>query len=292
MTGMAENYRGDPGNPRNHSQVLLDDKLNCSFWISGLPPDVRAKEIFDAIRGCGPVYCLHPNFEEVMAGRKKFAAAKIVFFRTEGAQRFADKTMGSGETNGEPEGLFFRGLRAWVVHNRNKVGPQRGLVNESRVVLISGDPSVVNYDYLTSYFATMFLFDYEDVIDRSRNSHCAILEFRFHSWRAQAVCAMKAIRQDRRFKGLNPPVRVQYIRDPCDVLPTAPRSTVPRTNGAKNMKALPAQAVASTLNTRNTLIPGSDNSRAVTVAPQNTQKKPTHLPKGEAPPRTPRGFRG
>lgn len=212
MTDMSPNYRGDPSNSYNHSQTFLPDHLNCSFWITGLPKDITPKEIFDQIRGCGKIYALHINNKEAMAGRKRTAAAKLIFFDADGASKFYDKTILPRELQGTGGGFLVRGHRAFVVRNRIKAGPQMGLHPScSRVLTITGPPHLVNYEWLVQRFNATFKFELEDVIDHSLNESRTILEVRFAAWRAQAAVASKMIKRDRRFRR----VWVKFSLDPC-----------------------------------------------------------------------------
>jgi len=206
-TGMSDNYHGDPGNPLNHSVVGLPKEENCSFYLTGLPPNVTAADITCSVRNIGRVYAVHIENKEVAV--RGTAAAKLVFFDAASARRFYAATRQRFHLKS--------GGSATVIYNRNTVATQSGLGPEdSRVLLITGPRPIVNVDFLREFFRSKISFDTEIVVPHSTHPEVGILEWRFCSYRAQAKSAFKAIREEPAFE--NTWVHVAYDRDPCDIV--------------------------------------------------------------------------
>ncbi|KAL2019314.1 hypothetical protein VTK56DRAFT_9781 [Thermocarpiscus australiensis] len=84
----------------------------------------------------------------------------------------------------------------------------------SRVLLISGPPTVVNEPFLRSYLDTKMQYQVDEVIPRGRNADGSrvLVEFRFGSFRCQAEAARMALMREFRDVG----VVCEYGQDPCD----------------------------------------------------------------------------
>lgn len=82
--------------------------------------------------------------------------------------------------------------------NRIRVGPQPPS-NRSRVLRIIGPYSIANREYLEQYFNKHFYYQLEDVVMIHHNQVTgeARIEFRFSSYRAQAVSAVTWIHRAR-----------------------------------------------------------------------------------------------
>ncbi|KAM7210908.1 hypothetical protein V8F06_013708 [Rhypophila decipiens] len=205
MTNMSVNYRGDHRNMRHHSWNFLRDDQNCAFWLTCFPPDVTYKDVFDQIRNCGRVYCVHINNKE--AHLKKGAAAKVVFFDEKGARRFFLRYVLNVSHGGAGE--------------RIKVPEQNLPAHCSRAVRITGPRRLITYDILTSQFSLFCHYDLEDVIKHYHPlaTNLGDIEFRFGRYEAQAEAVFLALSNHSIWKGHNPPVTVQYVADPCDFTP-------------------------------------------------------------------------
>jgi hypothetical protein len=74
----------------------------------------------------------------------------------------------------------------------------------SRVLLISGPPTVVNEPYLCSYLNTKMVYQVDEVLHRgvSDDGSRVLLEFRLGSFRCQAEAARMALMREFRDAGL------------------------------------------------------------------------------------------
>lgn len=192
-SGMSDNYRGDPGNIWSHSVSELPDHLNTAFWICHLPPDVTHHELLGAITGCGRIFCVHINNEEVGI-KYDHAGAKLLFFDVVGATNFANHYM-------ENQTLYVRGQRAKVRRNRNKIPQRPGLPPWlSRCLRIKGPKSIVNIECLFGYFDPLFEWETDDFITLYEDTRTAVVEFRFGSYQSQASMAYKILTSEDVFR--------------------------------------------------------------------------------------------
>lgn len=210
-TGMAKNYRGDPGNIFHHSFHWLPDEQNCSFWIVFLPSNVTENQLPGAIRNCGNIYAAHINKEE--AGTCwHHAAAKVVFLTQEGATNFSEQYMAD-------QSLIVGGKRARITRNRTKTPEQTGLDEDvSRCVRVRGTPNIVNARYLMWCFEQCFHFEIDEIITHSSSEYLRDIEIRFGSFRAQAQFAVKVLTTEKPFID-TPNLFVAWELDPCSTLP-------------------------------------------------------------------------
>ncbi|KAM7195547.1 hypothetical protein V8F20_007443 [Naviculisporaceae sp. PSN 640] len=211
QSGMSANYRGDPGNRFNHSADIPDED-NTSFWITRLNPNVHESEILAPISGCGRVYQLHINREQVQLGKAEDAAAKLTFFTKPEATRFSSQYMVG-------QRLIVNGRRAYIRHNRNRVGEQWGLgPHVTRCLLAEGPRHLLEPTFLLPYLASLITYRLDQVFfDSTGDDDMAPSKvlIRFASYRGQAALAWRIFRQNAIFR--NAGVRVQNDRDPCDV---------------------------------------------------------------------------
>lgn len=120
-------------------------------------------------------------------------------------------------------GLIIRGQRALVVRNRHKVPPQLGLPkHHTQVLFIEGPCWIINPRYLTQYLESRGIrFQVERIVDLpSRNLNrpdLQRLEFRYARYIEQARLTSGSLRREGKFKGLSPPICVDFDDDPCDV---------------------------------------------------------------------------
>jgi hypothetical protein len=199
LANCSLNYAGDATRWRNQN-VLIPDNKNTSIWITRLPKGVTYKELLGAVRNMGRVYSSHINQPEPHKGIYT-AAAKLVFFEADAAQRFLARCHGP---NGP--GLVLRGYRATVCHNRNKKSEDQ--TNPFVDTLLVHPPA------LLQYFAARFHFNLDVIVPVVEGQAFSIFEWRFSSFSCQAEAAFMAMNRDRFFGDAG--VTVAYGIDPCD----------------------------------------------------------------------------
>ncbi|KAI2632533.1 hypothetical protein GGS26DRAFT_590971 [Hypomontagnella submonticulosa] len=204
VQGRNSNYRGDHNLSVNRGDDVPDDK-NCCLWLTGLPGDITVHGLLSAIKKTGRVRSTHIN---PPTESSKTAAASISFFK-----RSAAETLLQNIQQGK---LIIGGRFPYAFWNRNKVAEEDGLGAASRVLLIAGDPEIVNVDYLDQFFAGKFVYELDEVIEHgtvdSDTGPIARIEYRFGSWRSQASFARMSLSLELR--GF---VLTEYGPDPCDV---------------------------------------------------------------------------
>jgi hypothetical protein len=181
VTGVSQNYLGDPYLRANQSANIPDDQ-NTSVWITNLPPDLDHKMLLDSIRDCGKVWAAVVNGPE--KGHTT-AAAKVVFFDVSGAQNLLQQAR---------EGKFIVGGYIPRVR-RNRIKTQaKPLCPNSRVLHIEGPSCIVNQPYLASLFhGDDIKWQDEVVLTLSYTEMLTRLEWRFGSYRCQAESARHLI---------------------------------------------------------------------------------------------------
>ncbi|KAI8627940.1 hypothetical protein F5Y19DRAFT_477111 [Xylariaceae sp. FL1651] len=209
-SGFSMNYRGSRTRNENRSQNIPEE-ANTSVWIYGLPPMCDHAMLLGALRGTGKIYACVVNPAE---GRYTAAAAKVVFWNRAGVDRLYNKVLHGGFT--------FDGDWAPVVEpNRIKTCAQPES-ERSRVILIRGPRSIVNFARLAGLFLESIQYQLEDVQDFQLLGGMAAMIWTFGSYRLQAESAYKKIarlvkeahdRQEDR-EGWNL-VRIIWGDDPC-----------------------------------------------------------------------------
>lgn len=134
------------------------------------------------------------------------AAAAIGFFRRQAAELFLDKCDG---------GLIkVEGVTVNALWNRNKIADS-DTDYRSRVLLIAGDPKIVNKEYIDVFLSSKIVYGLDMVIDHGVVSGfegtISRLEYRFASWYGQSNLAHKALMAEHDKDSL----LVQYGEDPC-----------------------------------------------------------------------------
>ncbi|KAI5864400.1 hypothetical protein GGS23DRAFT_596034 [Durotheca rogersii] len=196
------NYRGDSSLAANKG-THVPEESNTSLWITKLPASTTIPALLAAITKTGKVRSAVVNGPT--EGRST-AAASLSFFRREDAETlYRAGQRGSFRVCGTAPQVFW---------NRNRVAGD-GPPEASRVILVAGDPDVVSPEALTAYFSTKFVFDVDTIIDHGTvpgyGGPIARCEYRFGSWRGQAVFAYLAITRE-----LQGRVLVEYGADPCE----------------------------------------------------------------------------
>ncbi|GAB1312428.1 RRM domain-containing protein [Madurella fahalii] len=206
--GCSPNYMGNIA-LRSNRPANIPDELNCSLWITGLPPNVTVGELLAAIRNVGKVYATVVNPPD---GRHPFSAAKVTFFTPTAAQTLLAQCNGP-----DKRGLIVGNCRARVRYNRNAVEqPEWVPEDHTRAIIVSGPPDIINIEFLMDYFRRRFDFQLESIDVLAAGHSINVLEWRFGSYRAQANSAWKALTGDAIFKREYPGVNVRFVHDPCD----------------------------------------------------------------------------
>lgn len=261
MAGFSPNYRGNINIERNRSAAIPEHE-NCSLFILGLPPNLTTRQLLAGIRGFGRIYATHINRPEPSRGHMT-CAAKIIFFEREPAARFhaAHSPENGGfvvggmrarvlwnriRTAAQPAGPPVSVVQgpSWCPYQQQQQQQQQspsgsGFGNaaasaavaragrhRSRVLLIYGPSSFVNYHSLTAYFQSKLEFQIDEVFPLAVSSgpdDGVLLEYRFGSFRCQAEAAKMALTRE-----YPDTVKVWFGEDPCDALSSpasAPRPT-------------------------------------------------------------------
>ena len=232
----VSNYRGDPTNPNNMSDEI-PDSLNTSVFLEKLPGDLDYPGFLQSLRGTGRIFSVK-IMGPVAAGTAKSntkidtSAAKVHFWDRTGADRFfalcraGRLRMGGRVPLARPN--YYR-TRARPEHESRC----------SRVIIIEGPCEIVNQPYLKWFFDLAFDWNIEEIIDlepkASKNTTTTTtrrLEYRFASYRAQAVTAFRRMEHASKGWSMLPnrrgvdlsvkqralwrDVRVEYGRDPCE----------------------------------------------------------------------------
>ncbi|KAF6812376.1 hypothetical protein CMUS01_13080 [Colletotrichum musicola] len=179
------------------------------MWITNLPANVTYNSLLGSIRGIGRIYATHINPPNEAKGHKT-AAAKLVFFDLDAAQRFYSMASNPARR------FIVQGMVASVQRNRIKSEACDTGGNLSRALVIKGHPSVVNRDSLLGCFRPLFQYDLDEIVTIMHNEEMGEVRVLFGSYRSQAQAAYMAL--TRWFPAGQPgsPVwSVRYDRDPC-----------------------------------------------------------------------------
>ncbi|KAI2606120.1 uncharacterized protein GGS25DRAFT_523786 [Hypoxylon fragiforme] len=195
------NYRGDL-NLRANSGDDVPESENTNLWITNLPNSITHRRFLSAIHNVGRVRSLVIHNS---GSRRGTAAAALSFFRRPASELFKSQC--------DRRLIQFDGRVPRVVWNRHKVEQtNEGVL--SRVLLIAGDPEIVNRRCLDEFFATRFTYDIDRIIPHgtveTETGPVARFEYRFGSWRGQAVLGFYAIQNE-----LYGRVLTEYGMDPC-----------------------------------------------------------------------------
>ncbi|KAK4211881.1 hypothetical protein QBC37DRAFT_289278 [Rhypophila decipiens] len=210
VTAMSPNYMGNPGNMLNYSDSLIANEDNCSFWLTGLPPDVTVHELLSSIRDCGRIFAMHINREAINVGNYHMGAgAKLVFMTKAGATNFYNRYV-------RTRSMCIRGWVPRICRNRIKVREQSGVANyKSRCLRITGPADVVNPAFLIPWLEERLVFQVDEIIMHPSYCNTSVMEIRFSSFRSQANFAFMAMIRSQEFREL-PNFFVRWVRDPCD----------------------------------------------------------------------------
>ena len=178
---------------------------NCALWLTNLPPRISYNKLLGSIRGFGRIWCTYIN--EPDSYEHVTAAAKVVFFKPKAATAFL-KASWVPETP-----LMIDGYRIKVSHNRIKYPEKMHDHDESRVLMVTGHPKLVNEKTLTEFFENRFMFQMDRVRMLAQSDYRNVLEFSFGSYRCQAQMAKLALEKDQP-EGFE---KAEYAEDPCEI---------------------------------------------------------------------------
>ncbi|KAK0745013.1 hypothetical protein B0T21DRAFT_326029 [Apiosordaria backusii] len=204
IKGFSPNYKGNPDLDRNRSATIPEDQ-NCSLFLVGLPPNITTHELLEGVRDIGRVYATHINPPEPDKGHE-LSAAKLVFFERKAAERFHHLATTTGFRLPSYPSLQHHIRVTW---NRIRSAEADATGQKSRVLLISGPPSIVNEEHLCAYFDKKLIYQVDEIILKGDR---ALIEFRFGSYRCQSEAARMALVREFREYG----VLCEFGKDPCD----------------------------------------------------------------------------
>ncbi|KAM7210909.1 hypothetical protein V8F06_013709 [Rhypophila decipiens] len=201
--GVHQQPEAEPG--------LLPQRLNCSLRLSNLPRDVTIKEITDSIRSCGRIYKL----KITGLPPRQHATAKVVFFDSTGASALLEQSKLAGPDG--PGGIWIRRRRVRITHSRHRIPPHLDLpLDHTRALRFTGPVEVINCSVLTNHFISIFRTDeIEEVIDHTANPYVGDVEFRFASYKSQALPVLLAVVDEELLWDHTPHVVVDFAPDPC-----------------------------------------------------------------------------
>ncbi|KAF6803985.1 hypothetical protein CSOJ01_10496 [Colletotrichum sojae] len=177
------------------------------MWIKHLPANVTYSSLLGSIRGMGRVFATHINPPN--EGHKT-AAAKVVFFDLEAAQRFY--SMASNPSRR----FIVQGMVAEVTRNRIRSAACDVGGNLTRVLVIRGDPRIVNRDSLLRWFGTKFQFDLDEFTTMMHTEEMGEVRVAFGSYRSQAQAAQLALIRSFPVGQPGSPIwSVRFGHDPC-----------------------------------------------------------------------------
>ncbi|KAL2257504.1 hypothetical protein VTK26DRAFT_88 [Humicola hyalothermophila] len=204
LYGCSPSYRGDPSIPGNRPANIPPEQ-NCSVWPSGLPADISTSELLGAIRNVGKIWA---SVISLPTGVYRTSAAKVTFFTAVAAQTFLSRY-------GDGDSLLIRGHAAQVRPDRNRVAQPPAPEGHSRVLWICGPKKIVNVEFLTTFFSSIFDYQIDEVIPVITGNVINMLLWRFGSYRCQAKWGYEALQRAPFFRENN--MSVSFGRDPCDI---------------------------------------------------------------------------
>ncbi|ROW07255.1 hypothetical protein VMCG_03802 [Cytospora schulzeri] len=205
--GISPNYRGEATNPNNIS-ADIPDHLNCSLFLTNLPPNCTYRDLLSAVAWTQPgrIYATNITPPDASSDRNlpshRTSAAKVIFYRPEEAARLLFTC--------EQGLLRVQGYKVRAKRNRVRT-PASGKPNTSRCVSIVGRRDFVDEMNLRGIFNANFTFDTDQVILLEEGETWCRLEWRFGSYRAQAESAELLLRKDYSDR-----CTATFARDPCE----------------------------------------------------------------------------
>ncbi|KAI3329303.1 hypothetical protein HD806DRAFT_530699 [Xylariaceae sp. AK1471] len=200
-------YQGDISLARNMC-APIPDELNCRLWITGLPPTCTVHQLLEGIRNIGAVYACHIN-APIPSGPKiwQTAAASLTFFTAEAANRLLAQS--------DTQPFTVENHRTTIMRHRIRTEPVE-VNGRSRVLLIVGDPEIVQPEYLYRVFTECWQIRFDTDFVRftpakeEEEGNPNKIVWAFGSFRAQAHVVFVKI--NRFFGGR---ARALYLADPC-----------------------------------------------------------------------------
>lgn len=177
----SDNYRGSRQAHQNRS-ANVRDLDNCSVFIRGLPPTCTPNMLLEQIRGCGSkIWALYIN--EPDARNPNNCAAKLVFFQRCGVDwLFAQIRAGLWVIIDESGYQYTPN----AVYNNIRSAPMAVTDNRSRVLVVSGPPSVVSLENLDAIFKSKFFYEADCAFTLYEDANWRKIQFQFSSARCQS----------------------------------------------------------------------------------------------------------
>ncbi|KAK8140251.1 hypothetical protein PG984_000317 [Apiospora sp. TS-2023a] len=184
----SKNYKGSRSSNQNRSHNI-DDGINCSVFIRGLPPNCTPDMILYQIRGCGSkIWALSINAPDDR--NPNHCAAKLVFFQRCGVDWLFNHIR-TGQFVIEDE--YGTSYRPNAVINKVKNGPQAPNDIRSRVLVVSGPRELITVTSLDAFFKYDFYFEADCAFTTYDQDGWRVIEFHFGSTRCQSENGYQAL---------------------------------------------------------------------------------------------------
>lgn len=199
------NYQGDLSSKSGQATERgLDDSINCTLWLEGLPKDVTYPAMFDWLEEMriGRVWALDIKPPQ---GNFPTSAARLTFYKQSSAQKLYKDAM-------HPNALCLQDQKVKVLFNRSGNRERDGY--ETRVIQIQGPAEMMSWEFWSDYFEDGIVYD----LDRWSDLPCKVegraeMEIRFARVDGQAQTCIQKIYKDRSMDGI---VNARYGKDPCE----------------------------------------------------------------------------
>ncbi|KAI2463440.1 hypothetical protein F4781DRAFT_437412 [Annulohypoxylon bovei var. microspora] len=200
-------YRGNRALSRNRS-ADIPNEMNCRLWIAKLPPNCTITDLLKEVRDVGPIYATHivPPLIHDSPTRSRASiptsAASLTFFTASAANLFLLRHMIHPFTVG--------GYTTTISRHRVRTKPAP-VDGQSRVLVITGDPEVVNPEKLTQLLIERWNIRFDtDSMEYTQGQQSNEIVWAFGSFRAQAQAVYIRLSQYSEKE-----VNIRYDSDPC-----------------------------------------------------------------------------
>ncbi|KAK8083741.1 hypothetical protein PG996_002522 [Apiospora saccharicola] len=188
----SKNYKGSRSSNQNRSHNI-DDGINCSVFIRGLPPNCTPDMILAHIRGCGAkIWALSINAPDDR--NPNHCAAKLVFFQRCGVDWLFNHIRNGRFVITDEYGTSYTPN---AVINKVKNGPQALNDIRSRVLIVSGPSDLISVTSLDAFFKYDFYFEADCAFTTYDQDGWRVIEFHFGSTRCQSENGYQALQRLR-----------------------------------------------------------------------------------------------